>query len=104
MSICFVPDCPSWERRQSPAVPTRSLPRSRFSPLGTVPACLYNPARKDFAGHRLRIGVGEIMFASRRALGVLSALLLVAAAPAGETYRTRLSVVPLDVSMQANVA
>lgn len=47
------------------------------------------------------------MFASRRALGVLSALLLsasAAAAPAGESYRTRLSVVPLDVSMQANVA
>ena len=48
------------------------------------------------------------MFASRCALAVASALLLsaaaAAAAPAGETYRTRLSVVPLDVSMQANVA
>jgi hypothetical protein len=51
--------------------------------------------------------VGEIMVACGRALGVFSALLLsaaAAAAPANETYRTRLSVVPLDVSMQANVA
>ncbi len=41
------------------------------------------------------------------AWGFFAALLLsfpAAAAPAGETYHTRLSVVPLDVAMQANVA
>jgi len=43
----------------------------------------------------------------KQAFGLVAALLLsipVAAAPAGESYRTRLSVVPLDVAMQANVA
>jgi hypothetical protein len=48
------------------------------------------------------------MVASRRAFAAISAVLLsaaaAAAAPAGETYRTRLSVVPIDVAMQANVA
>ncbi len=42
-----------------------------------------------------------------QALGLCSALLLslpVSAAPASEKYHTRLSVVPIDVAMQANVA
>src|SRR5438270_6266981 len=47
------------------------------------------------------------MIARRAVLGLISVFVLsvsAAAAPAGEPYRTRLSVVPLDVSMQANVA
>jgi hypothetical protein len=43
----------------------------------------------------------------QQALGIISAMLLsvpAAAAPAGDSYHTRLSVVPIDVSMQANVA
>jgi CHRD domain-containing protein len=43
----------------------------------------------------------------KQALGLFAALLLsfpAAAAPGGDSYRTRLSVVPLDVAMQANVA
>lgn len=43
----------------------------------------------------------------KQALAAFSALLLslpAIAAPAGESYRTRLSTVPIDVAMQANVA
>lgn len=43
----------------------------------------------------------------KQALGLVSALLLslpALAAPASEHYHTRLSVVPIDVAMQANVA
>lgn len=43
----------------------------------------------------------------RQTLAAVAALLLsfpALAAPAGENYRTRLSVVPIDVAMQANVA
>jgi hypothetical protein len=43
----------------------------------------------------------------KQALGLFAALLLnfpAVAAPDGETWHTRLSVVPIDVAMQANVA
>src|SRR5579884_4197100 len=47
------------------------------------------------------------MLMRQQALAAFAALLLsfpAIAAPAGESYRTRLSVVPIDVAMQANVA